>query len=130
MANSTVNNAPDGFDDAVTALRQIMRYDGTVGNLCAISLKHSRAEGWQVKAQSSGSRVEREAIDTLCGWARALDGDMTLSDARVTDYGFERSHWRSLTVTATVAGIAVEIWDHVDRYTTTDTESAPELVTA
>lgn len=130
MADSTANNTPEGFDNAVTAMRHVMSHVGTVGTLHKISLRLDSVEGWLVEAQSSGSLVEREAIDTLRGWALALNGQMTLSEPKVADYGFEQSHWRSLEVTARIAGVAVEIWDHVDRHTTTGAEQEPELVAA
>lgn len=129
MANSTVNNTPDGFDDAVTALREITSRNGDPGQLVNVTLSHDDDEGWLVKAQSRYAFDERERIDVLRAWAHALNGGLELSEEHVNDYGTRKHYWRQLAAKATVAGTAVEIWAHIDHHDLT-IEQAPELVAA
>ena len=131
MANSTVNNTPDGFDNAVTALREITSRNGDPGQLVSVTLSHDDDEGWLVKAQSRYAFDERERIDVLRAWAQALNGGLELSEEHVNDYGTRKHYWRQLAAKATVAGTAVEIWAHIDHHDITITvEEAPKLVAA
>lgn len=131
MANSTVNTTPDGFDNAVTALREVFSCGRDTGQLAEVTLSHSDDEGWLVSAHSTYAFDERERIDTLRGWAHALNGELELSEEHVNDYGTRQYYWRQLTAKATVAGIAVEIWGHIaNRRTSSTAEQAPELVAA
>lgn len=129
MADSTVNDTPDGFDNAVTAMREVMRRDNGTGCLARVSLTHRRGEGWQVEAQCWAVGDERESIDVLRTWADALGGELTLSESRVSDYGTHLRRWRQLAANATIAGVAVEIWNHIDIHET-PVEQAPEMAAA
>ena len=131
MANSTVNNTPDGFDDAVTALREITSRNGDPGQLVHVTLSHDDEVGWLVSAQSVYAFDERERIDVLRAWARALNGGLELSEEHVNDYGTRKHCWRQLAAKGTVSGTAVEIWAHIDHHDIIITVvEAPELVAA
>jgi|SRR2546423_820388 hypothetical protein len=128
--NSTVNNIPDGFDDAVTVLRQVLSRDADLGQLVYVALSRGRGAGWLVEAQSASFFHEIERIEMLRDWAQALNGELVLSEPHIAHHRSTRFHWRQLTAKATIAGIAVEIWGHVDEHEMTDAEQAPELVAA
>ncbi|MBS2538915.1 hypothetical protein KGQ20_39830 [Catenulispora sp. NF23] len=131
MADSTANSTPDGFEDAVAAMRQMIAHEGDAGRLYKISVTREDSKSWKVEAHSWGGATEIECIYALQNWAQALGGELELSQSQTADYGTCQRHWRSLTVKATVGGAAVEIWDHVDvSTTTTATEQASELVAA
>jgi hypothetical protein len=131
MNDNSANSTPDGFEQAIAAMRQVVGNADAIGGLVTVSLTQSHGEGWRVEAQSLGSLYEIEIIDMLRGWAQVLGGELELSEPKVFDSGWDRTHWRKLTAKATVCGAAVEIWDHVDSYTTTDDAGATsELITA